>query len=71
MREPLLEVRGLSVSFAGEEGLVRAVDDVSLDVHAGEVLALVGESGCGKSATVTALMGLSASAPTCAATGSP
>jgi peptide/nickel transport system ATP-binding protein/oligopeptide transport system ATP-binding protein len=57
--EPLLEVEGLSVSFATEEGLVRAVDGVDLRIAPGEVLAIVGESGCGKSATALALMGLS------------
>ncbi len=56
---PLLEVRGLTVSFATEEGTVRAVDGVDLDLGRGEVLALVGESGCGKSATALAVMGLS------------
>jgi peptide/nickel transport system ATP-binding protein len=56
--EPLLSVRDLAVSFAAEEGATRAVDGVSLDLAAGEVLALVGESGCGKSVTALTLMGL-------------
>ncbi len=50
---PLLEVRDLTVSFRGEAGALRAVDGVSFDVWRGKTLALVGESGCGK--TVTAL----------------
>jgi peptide/nickel transport system ATP-binding protein len=57
-REALLEVEDLRVSFRIEEGLVQAVDRVSLSVDAGEVLAIVGESGSGKSVTVMTLMGL-------------
>ena len=54
----LLSVRDLSVSFATDDGVVRAVRDVSFDVRPGEVLGVVGESGCGKSVTAAALMGL-------------
>jgi peptide/nickel transport system ATP-binding protein len=57
----LLSVRDLRVSFRTEEGVVRAVDDVTLDVARGEVLAIVGESGCGKSVTALTLMGLTRS----------
>jgi peptide/nickel transport system ATP-binding protein len=56
--EPLLRVRDLAVGFAGEDGVTEAVAGVSLDLAAGEVLALVGESGCGKSVTALTLMGL-------------
>jgi peptide/nickel transport system ATP-binding protein len=68
-RRPILEVRGLEVSFAGRIGLVaglggkkgvqaRAVDGVDLELHRGEILALAGESGCGKTTTARAIMGL-------------
>ncbi len=55
---PLLAVDDLSVGFATEDGLVRAVRHVSFDVRAGEVLGIVGESGCGKSVSAQAIMGL-------------
>ncbi|HMJ01606.1 MAG TPA: ABC transporter ATP-binding protein, partial [Conexibacter sp.] len=54
----LLEVEDLRVSFRTEDGVVQAVDGVSLHVDAGEVLAIVGESGCGKSVTGMTLLGL-------------
>jgi oligopeptide/dipeptide ABC transporter ATP-binding protein len=56
--DPLLDVRGLSVNFATDGGLVRALDDVSFDVRAGQAVALVGESGCGKTVTALSLMRL-------------
>ena len=45
----LLNIEHLSVSFAAEEGKMEAVRDVSFSLKSGEVLAIVGESGCGKS----------------------
>lgn len=49
--EPLLSVRGLSTRFDTDEGVVRAVDGISFEIQEGEILGVVGESGCGKSVT--------------------
>ena len=54
----LLRVESLQTSLAGAAGVVRAVDDVSFEVAAGETFALLGESGCGKSMTALSLMRL-------------
>ena len=56
----LLEVRGLKTQFPTRAGLVRAVDDVSFHIDRGELLGLVGESGCGKSMTALSIMRLMA-----------
>jgi peptide/nickel transport system ATP-binding protein len=55
---PLLSIRELSVSFATDGGVLRAVDHVSFDVPVGRTVALVGESGCGKSVTALAVLRL-------------
>ena len=55
---PLLEVENLSVAFPTEAGPVLAVDGVSFKLFPGRTLCLVGESGCGKSMTALAVMGL-------------
>jgi peptide/nickel transport system ATP-binding protein len=56
--EPILAVDGLRTHFFTKAGIVKAVDDVSFSVDRGEVMGLVGESGCGKSMTGYSLMGL-------------
>ncbi|MGE0658928.1 MAG: ABC transporter ATP-binding protein [Reyranellaceae bacterium] len=61
--QPLLEVRDLVVSFRTGSRAFRAVDGVSLRLHAGRTLGLVGESGSGKSVTALAVMGLLPSPP--------
>lgn len=56
--ENILEIKGLKTQFFTESGVVRAVDGVDLVVQRGEVLGLVGESGCGKSVTFLSVMRL-------------
>jgi len=57
-RKPLLQVEDLHIDFAGEEGLIRAVRGVDLDIHEGESVGLVGESGCGKTVTSLSILQL-------------
>jgi oligopeptide/dipeptide ABC transporter ATP-binding protein len=56
--DPILSVRGLRVEIPTPRGVVKAVDDVDLDVPRGGSFGLVGESGCGKSMTLRAILGL-------------
>ena len=57
-KKPLLEVKNLKTYFYTEDGVVRAVDGVNFHVYPGEVLGIVGESGCGKSVTSLSVMRL-------------
>ena len=56
--EPFLKVEHLVTQFFTQKGIVKALDGVSLSIGKGEVLGLVGESGCGKSVTATSIMDL-------------
>lgn len=56
--ETLLEVRNLKTHFFTDEGVARAVDEVSFEIMAGEVFGLVGESGCGKTVTAHSILGI-------------
>jgi ABC-type dipeptide/oligopeptide/nickel transport system ATPase component len=55
---PLLELKSLKTHFFTQDGTVKAVDDVSFSIAHGQTLGVVGESGCGKSITSLAIMGL-------------
>ena len=55
---PLLEIEGLTIDFQSLDGTVRALYGVDLTVNEGEMVGLVGESGCGKSQTCLAVPGL-------------
>jgi oligopeptide/dipeptide ABC transporter ATP-binding protein len=57
-KKPLLEVKNLKTHFFTEDGVVHAVDGVDFEVYPGEILGLVGESGCGKSVTALSVMRL-------------
>ena len=58
INKPLLEVKNLKTYFYTEDGMVRAVDGVDFEIYPGEVLGIVGESGCGKSVTSLSIMRL-------------
>jgi peptide/nickel transport system ATP-binding protein len=62
-RNTVLEVKQLETTFFSDDGKVAAVDHVSFSIEEGEILAIVGESGCGKSVTSLSIMGLVPSPP--------
>lgn len=57
-KEELLQIRNLSVDYKVKEGMLSAVKNVSFDIHKGEIFAIVGESGCGKSTIAHAILRL-------------
>ncbi len=61
--DKVLDIRDLQISFSSIAGTTRAVNGVSLDVRSGEIVGLVGESGCGKSVTIRSIVGLVPSPP--------
>jgi peptide/nickel transport system ATP-binding protein/oligopeptide transport system ATP-binding protein len=63
MAEPLLRIENLKTQFFTDDGVIKAVDGVDLCIHPGETLAVVGESGCGKSVTALSVMRLIQSPP--------
>ena len=56
--DPLLRVEDLHVRFGTDRGLVHAVNGITFEIRAGETLGIVGESGCGKSVTSLAILGI-------------
>jgi len=58
MTDPLLEIKGLSVRFFTYQGIVRALEEVDLTIGRGEILGLVGETGCGKSVMARSVLRL-------------
>ncbi|MCZ6627428.1 MAG: ABC transporter ATP-binding protein [SAR324 cluster bacterium] len=62
-QQPILKVRNLKTHFFTGEGVVKAVDGVEFEVHKGETLGIVGESGCGKSVTALSILRLIATPP--------
>src|SRR5213596_2221197 len=63
MPQPLLELRDLNIAFNTDRGQVRPVRDVSYSIYPGQTLAVVGESGCGKSVTAMSILRLIPSPP--------
>jgi len=57
-KDIILKIRGLTIEFRVTRGILRAVDNVDLDVYKGEILGLAGESGCGKSVLAHAILNL-------------
>jgi peptide/nickel transport system ATP-binding protein len=56
--EPILEVRGLKLAIRTDEGIARVLDHIDFALQSGHILGIVGESGCGKSTVIRAIMGI-------------
>ncbi len=63
MEAPLLQVKNLTTTFKRDDGTIKAVDNISFHINEGEILGIVGESGCGKSVTSLSIMRLVAEPP--------
>src|SRR5712691_7525315 len=63
MQQPLLQLRDLNIAFNTDRGQIRPVRDVSFSIYPGQTLAVVGESGCGKSVTALSILRLIPSPP--------
>ena len=63
MKKNLVQIKNLKTYFYTEDGIVKAVDDVSFNIKEGEIIGVVGESGCGKSVTAMSIMKLIPSPP--------
>lgn len=60
-KEPILQVKNVSISFQTSAGMLNAIRGVSFTLHKGETVAIVGESGSGKSVTVKSIVGIQSS----------
>src|ERR1700722_17628160 len=58
MSGPILEVRGLKLAIRTDEGIARVLDNIDFALEPGSILGIVGESGCGKSTVVRAILGI-------------
>ena len=63
MSQNLLEIKGLNIHYVTEEGSVKAVNNMNLELNSGETLGLVGETGAGKTTTALGIMRLVADPP--------
>lgn len=69
MSNPLLTIKNLKIDFSTREGIATVVEGVDFNVYKGEILGIVGESGCGKSVTSLSILGLLPSPPSCVVEG--